>query len=283
MIRFSAVGIIFSLITLFACNGSASPTPIDFSNESEMSGFYASGHYNIDFPKFSTISIKYSANDNTEKELTLFTLKEDINEAPDFTNKDKFNTTKGYSPVYNRNYTGFSGAIGYSGGGLRVELEGAFTKFDVDKQKHTYQDNHRYFALCKEDAMKNSDNGNYVVIKNEGFRVISLIFNACYDMIISSSSLVPSACIGIGQGITNFLGGTNIHTLFKAKLGLGFLMSAKTIVFANGYYIKMKDNSFSNLSVQYPIELKDAPKHIEPIAYFNADNYGAEIGLRFIL
>nr|AAF73407.1 ClpX [Ehrlichia chaffeensis] len=167
---------------------------------------------------------------------------------------------------------------------LELNYEGAFTRFDVDKQKYK-EDNYRYFALCKKDSIESTDNsnGNHVVMKNEGFRVISLTFNACYDMIVSNSSLVPSACIGIGQGITNFLGGTNIHTLFKAKLGLGFLISPKTVIFANGYYVKTKDNSFTNLSVQYPLELKEAPKHIDPIACFNADNYGGEVGLRFIL
>ncbi|WP_006011289.1 P44/Msp2 family outer membrane protein [Ehrlichia chaffeensis] len=280
MTKFSAIGIVLSLVTLFACNVFASPIPIDFSNESETAGFYASGHYNIQFPRFSPISVKYKTDENTEKELTLFTLKEST-DTPTFKQKSEFNDKKGYSPIYNRNYTGFSGAIGYSGGGLRVELEGAFTRFDVDKQKYK-KDNYRYFALCKKDSIDNN-NGNHVVMKNEGFRVISLTFNACYDMIVSNSSLVPSACIGIGQGITNFLGGTNIHTLFKAKLGLGFLISPKTVIFANGYYVKTKDNSFTNLSVQYPVELKEAPKHIDPIACFNADNYGGEVGLRFIL
>ena len=283
MIKFSSVGIAFSFATLLAHNALSSPVPIDFSNESEMVGFYASGHYNIEFPRFSPISVKYKSSNGSEQELTLFTLKESTKEQPDFTKKDQFNVKSGYTPVYNRNYVGFSGAVGYSGGGIRVEVEGAFTRFDVDKQKYTHQDNHRYFASCKATTMQDSDQGNYVVMKNEGFRVISLTFNACYDMIIGNSSLIPSACVGIGQGITSFLKATNIHTIFQAKLGLGFLISPKTIVFANGYYVKTKDNTFTNLTVQYPIELKEAPKHIDPIAYFHSDYCGAEIGLRFIL
>ncbi|AUO55233.1 P44/Msp2 family outer membrane protein [Ehrlichia canis] len=286
MIKFSAIGIVFSFIALFAPNAFPSPVPIDFSNESEMAGFYASAQYNIGFPRFSPISAKYKTDEKSEKELTLFSLKEetetiDLKKAGDF--------KKGYSPVYNRNYTGFSGAIGYSGGGLRVELEGSFTRFDVDKQKYKNPDGHRYFALSKDSEIQNgssggnSNNKGYVVMKNEGFNAISLMFNACYDMIIGNSSLVPNACIGIGQGIIRFLGGTNIHTLFKAKLGLGFLISPKTILFANGYYVKAKDNAFTNLSVQYPVEISAAPKHIDPIVYFNADNYGCEVGLRFIL
>ncbi|CEI84722.1 Surface antigen msp4 [Ehrlichia minasensis] len=286
MIKFSAIGIVFSFIALFASNAFSSPVPIDFSNESEMAGFYASAQYNIGFPKFSPISAKYKTDEKSEKELTLFSLKEEI-ETIDLKKAADFK--KGYSPVYNRSYTGFSGAIGYSGGGLRVELEGSFTRFDVDKQKYKNPDGHRYFALSKDSEIKSSDNppppkeNNYVVMKNEGFNAISLMFNACYDMIIGSSSIVPNACIGIGQGIIKFLGGTNIHTLFKAKLGLGLLISPKTILFANGYYVKSKDNAFTNLSVQYPVEISAAPKHIDPTVYFNADNYGCEVGLRFIL
>ena len=284
MVKFSGIGFVFSFAILLAHNALSSPIPIDFSKESEMVGFYASGHYKIEFPRFSPISVKYKHTDNTEKELTLFTLKENIEaSAANLKLKESFNDQSGYTPVYNRNYLGFSGTVGYSAGGIRVEVEGAFTRFDVDKQKYKHSDNHRYFALCKEAAMKNSGNGDYVVMKNEGFRSISLMFNACYDMIMGNSSLMPSVCVGIGQDITSFLGATNIHTIFQAKLGLGLLISPKTIVFANGYYVKTKDNDFTNLTVQYPVELSSAPKHIDPVVYFYADYYGGEVGLRFIL
>ncbi|WDM85438.1 P44/Msp2 family outer membrane protein [Ehrlichia sp. JZT12] len=282
MIKFSGVGLAFSFAILLAHNALSSPIPIDFSNESEMVGFYASGHYNVEFPRFSPISVKYKPTDGSEQELTLFTLKEDTQET-DFKKSNEFNTKSGYTPVYNRNYIGFSGGVGYSGGGIRVEVEGAFTRFDVDKQKYTYKDNHRYFASCKTTTLESNSQGNYVVMKNEGFRVISLTFNACYDMIVGNSSLIPSACVGIGQGITYFLGATNIHTIFQAKLGLGFLISPKTIIFTNGYYVKTKDNAFTNLTVQYPVEITTVPKHIDPIAYFYSDYCGGEIGLRFIL
>nr|ABO36240.1 Omp-1-1 [Ehrlichia ewingii] len=293
MIKFSSVGVTLSLATLLSHNALSSPIPIDFSNESEMVGFYASAHYNLELPMFSPISVKYKSTgnseaDKSEKELTLFTLKEST-QAPDFTKKETFNDKSGYKPVYNRNYTGFSGAVGYSGGGIRVEIEGAFTRFDVDKQKHTHPDNHRYFASCTEQEMKpaqqngSSKDGNYVVMKNEGFKAISLTFNVCYDMIVSNSSLIPSACVGIGQGITNFLGATNIHTIFQAKLGLGFSISPKTILFANGYYVKTKDDAFTNLTVQYPVKLTSPPTHIDPVVYFHSDYCGGEVGLRFIL
>ncbi|MGN7618826.1 MAG: P44/Msp2 family outer membrane protein [Ehrlichia sp.] len=282
MIKFLSVGVAFSFAALLANNAISSPIPIDFSKESEIIGFYMSGHYSIEFPMFSPISIKYKSGEDSEKELTLFTLKESTKE-PTLGKKDDFNSKSGYTPVYNRNYTGFSGAIGYSGSGVRVELEGAFTRFDVDKQKYTHPNNHRYFASCTGQAMENNNNGNYVVMKNEGFRVISLTFNICYDMTFGNSSLIPSACVGIGQGIANFLGGTNIHTTFQAKLGLGFLISPKTIAFANGYYVKTKDDSFTNLTVQYPVKLVTPPNHIDPVVHFHPDYCGGEIGLRFIL
>ncbi|WP_230957205.1 P44/Msp2 family outer membrane protein [Ehrlichia ruminantium] len=293
MVKFSCLGIALSLITLgLAHDALSSPVPIDFSNESEMVGFYTSGHYNIEVPKFSKISAKYK-HENQDKDLTLFSLKEENTEL-NLKKQDQF--TKGYNPVYNKNYTGFSGAIGYSGGGLRIELEGAFTKFDVDKQKYKFQDNHRYFALAKGDTLTTTKNPtppppppgdnnayNYITAKNEGLSIISLTLNACYDMIIGNSYLIPSACIGIGKGVTNFLGATNIKTIYKAKLGFGFLLSPKTIIFVNGYYVKVPDDAFKNVSIQYQHELAADPKHIEPVILFNADYYGGEIGLRFIL
>ncbi|QLK52786.1 P44/Msp2 family outer membrane protein [Ehrlichia ruminantium] len=306
MVKFSCLGFALSLVTLvMAHNAFSSPLPVDFSNESEMVGFYTSGQYSIEVPKFSAISAKYK-HEKQDKELTLFSLKEENTELK-LNDKDQFR--KGYNPVYNRNYTGFSGAIGYSGGGLRIELEGAFTKFDVDKQKYKFQDNYRYFALSKDEEIsgqpdkptptppepapqpqpqpqpspKTTTGYNYVTAKNEGLSIISLTLNACYDVIIGNSQLIPSVCIGIGQGITNFLGVINIKTIYKAKVGVGFLLSPKTIIFVNGYYVKVPNDSFKNVSIQYQHELEKDPKHIEPIIFFNSDYYGGEVGLRFIL
>ncbi|AUO55073.1 P44/Msp2 family outer membrane protein [Ehrlichia canis] len=196
-----------------------------------------------------------------------------------------------YSFKYKNNpFLGFAGAIGYSIGNSRIELEVSHEIFDTKNPGNNYlNDSHKYCALSHESHTCNEGrSGNwytaktdkFVLLKNEGLLDVSFMLNACYDITTEKMPFSPYICAGIGTDLISMFETTQNKISYQGKLGLNYTINSRVSVFAGGHFHKVIGNEFKGI----PTLLPDGSNiKVQQSATVTLDvcHFGLEIGSRF--
>ena len=261
--------------------------------------FYISGKY---MPTASHFG-HFSAKEDKFSTAATFGLKEDYNneEIKDCKNTSNCTSNAGnlktlftkqnYSFKYENNpFLGFAGAVGYSMDGPRVELEVSYETFDVKNPDNSYKNNaHMYYLLKREASdLQTSTSGNQdnksVYIKNEGLSDLSIMLNACYDIITDSIPFSPYVCAGIGTDLVSMFNVTNTKLSYQGKLGISYSISPEISIFVGGHFHKVIGTQFKDIPTILPTkvgsETLTAADSKHAIVTLNVLHFGAEIGGR---
>ncbi|CEI84731.1 Surface antigen msp4 [Ehrlichia minasensis] len=275
---------IFLLGSILVCL--AAYLPIQSLSESnnvtyntKHTGLYISGQYKPSVSHFSDFSVKETYV-NTE---ALFGLKQYINSIllSNIITQQDGNFNVPYTPKFQDSFASFSVAVGYiAHHGPRIEVEGSYEEFDVKNPgNYTTTDAHRYIALA---SKKDAQLYKYVIIKNNGISVVSIIINGCYDIALNDSKILPYICAGFGGDFIEFFSAIRFKFAYQGKIGISYPLSSNTILFADGYYHKVISSQFKNLNVENVITDLAEFKATSAIASLNIEYLGGEFGLKFI-
>ena len=249
-------------------------------------GLYISGLYKPTVSHFSDFSIKETFT-NTE---ALFGLKQDITSTlrNSTTTQKHSNFNVPYTAKFQDNFASFSIAVGYiANNGPRIEIEGSYEEFDVKNPgNYTTTDAHRYIALAREKDNTHQSypaDHKYVIIKNNGISVVSIIINGCYDISLNDSKVSPYICAGFGGDFIEFFSAIRFKFAYQGKIGISYSLSSNIILFADGYYHKVINSQFKNLNVEHVVvNLQAGPQVTSATAFLNIEYLGGEFGLKFI-
>ncbi|AUO55136.1 P44/Msp2 family outer membrane protein [Ehrlichia canis] len=244
---------------------------------SNVNGLYFTGQYRPAVSHFSGFTVR-ETNIATQQLVSLNTDK----------NENHIITGGSFSGIYTAkfqdNAASFSGAIGYSyPEGLKFEIEISYEKFGVKSTKNYQSTNAVIFALARQVTSSNPSCGKYVVMKNSGLSVASVMINGCYNMSFYNLVVSPYICAGIGEDFIEFFDTLYIKLAYQGKLGVNYSLSSRFNIFADMYYHKVIGNQFKNLNVIHAVALDTFPKVTSAIATLNVAYFGGEVGIRFIL
>ncbi|CEI84729.1 Major outer membrane protein P30-13 [Ehrlichia minasensis] len=242
-----------------------------------FSGLYFTGQYRPAVSHFSSFTVSESN----------FATIELVSLNPN-NNEDNIKTYTNFSGTYTAkfqdNAASFSGAIGYSyPENLKFEFEISYEKFDVKSPQGYQVTNTAIFALARSMSGQNPQDKKYVVMKNSGLSIASIMINSCYDMSFYNLVVSPYICAGIGEDFIKFFDTLYIKLAYQGKLGVNYSLSSRFNIFADVYYHKVIGNQFKNLNVIHAVELTEFPKTTSAIATLNVAYFGGEAGIRFIL
>ena len=240
--------------------------------------FYISGKYVPSISHFGAFSAK-EENDTTKG---IHGLKYDWNGDPILKNKHSEFTVPNYSFRYENNpFLGFAGAIGYSMGGPRIELEVSYEAFDVKNPNSNYKnDAHRYCALSHNTNASMADD-KFVFLKNEGLLDISLALNACYDITTEQIPVSPYICAGIGTDLISMFEATSSKISYQGKLGIGYSINSETSVFVGGHFHRVIGNEFRDIPAIVPSNSSSITGPRFVVVKLDVCHFGLELGGRF--
>nr|ABO36255.1 Omp-1-15 [Ehrlichia ewingii] len=265
---------LMSLVSFIPC--------ISFSNPMQdnniVGNFYVSGKYMPTISHFDN----FSAKEDTIETIATFGLSKTYNRSSPI--HSDFTDSK-YSFKYENNpFLGFAGAVGYSMEGLRLEFEISYEKFDVKNPDNSYSNGaHMYYALSRKDNANigtTPQDKKYVYIKNEGLTDISLMLNACYDVISEGISFVPYICAGIGSDFISMFDITSPKLSYQGKLGISYSINPEMSVFIGGHFHKVIGDQFKDITPLKPNGIENTTAtHV--LVTLHMCHFGAEIGGRF--
>ena len=252
-----------------------------------FSGLYFTGQYRPAVSHFSSFTV--SESNFATQELVMLQPEGEWNS----TVKQSIIYSKIFSDTYTAkfqdNAASFSGAIGYSyPENLKFEFEVSYEKFDVKTPQGYQVTNTAVFALARtsvpqQQSDSSSTQHQYVVMKNSGLSIASIMINSCYDMSFYNLVVSPYICAGIGEDFIKFFDTLYIKLAYQGKLGVNYSLSSRFNIFADVYYHKVIGNQFKNLNVIHAVALTNFPKATSAIATLNVAYFGGEAGIRFIL
>nr|AAC44142.1 major antigenic protein 1 [Ehrlichia ruminantium] len=248
---------------------------------------YISAKYMPTTSHFGKMSIKEDSK-NTQ---TVFGLKKDWDGVKTPSDSSNTNSTifteKDYSFRYENNpFSGFAGAIGYSMNGPGIEFEVSYETFDVKNPGGNYKNNaHMYCAL--DTAAQNSTNGagltTSVMVKNENLTNISLMLNACYDIMLDGIPVSPYVCAGIGTDLVSVINATNPKLSYQGKLGISYSINSEASIFIGGHFHRVIGNEFKDIAT---LKIFTSKTGISNPGFASATldvcHFGIEIGGRFV-
>ncbi|QGR02931.1 P44/Msp2 family outer membrane protein [Ehrlichia ruminantium] len=268
------------------------------NSTNKYSGLYFAGNYKLDFPVLNKFSIK-ETNFNTKQVIGL-SKKREANTHDILSYHSAFNEP--YTPKFQNITSNFSGTIGYFyTNNLNFEVEVHYEKFDAEIPTgfiyaDYIKDAYRYFALARETSSSISDASlkttpkynNYVVMKNNGISIISVMANNCYQFFTSQSNKISShICGGIGTDLIHFFDKLHTKLACQVKLGISYSPFSHYQLFANVYYHDVIGNNFNKLKTTHNVLGKNTKSieldNISATATLNINYFGSEVGLRFIL
>ena len=260
-------------------------------DSSSVGSVYISAKYMPTASHFGKMSIKEDSRDTK----TVFGLKKDWDgvKTPSTDNNNNNNSTifteKDYSFKYENNpFLGFAGAIGYSMNGPRIEFEISYETFDVKNPGSKYKnDAHMYCAL---DTATPSTTGatlaSSVMVKNENLTDISLMLNACYDIMLDGMPVSPYVCAGIGTDLVSVINATNPKLSYQGKLGISYSINPEASIFIGGHFHRVIGNEFKDIVTSKIFtstsKISTAPTPGFASAILDVCHFGIEIGGRFI-
>nr|AAY59054.1 MAP1-6 [Ehrlichia ruminantium] len=286
--------LVFSLLSFLPHQALSIPTN---NSISKYSGIYFSGSYKLEFPSLDNFSIKETTF-NTKQVIGL-SKKKEANVKDILGYHVAFNEP--YTPTFQDTVSGFSGTVGYSyNNKLRSEIEVSYEKFDAGIPEGSIygdyiEDAYRYFGLAREtsyslgsSSLTTPKYNHYVVMKNNGVSITSLMVNNCYQFSTSQSNkILPYICGGVGTDLVQFFNKLHIKLACQVKLGTSYSLSPHYQLFANIYYHEVIGNNFNKLNPVRIVLPKDTTStelgNVSATSTLNISYFGSEIGLRFIL
>nr|ABD93656.1 major outer membrane protein P28-16 [Ehrlichia muris AS145] len=253
-----------------------------------------SGHFCISgkyLPSATHIGV-FSAKEDRSTTLGVYGMEPDSDccVIPSTTCSDTF-TFPNYSFKYKNNpFLGFAGAIGYSIGNSRIELEVSHEIFDTKNPGNNYlNDSHKYCALSHGSHICSDGNSGdwytaktdkFVLLKNEGLLDQSFVLNACFDVKTEGIPFSPFISAPIGIDLVSMYDAIYRTISFHANLRLCYTITPEASVFAGGHFHKVIGNEFKGI----PTLLPDGSNiKVQQSATVTLDvcHFGLEIGSRF--
>ncbi|QJC27908.1 major surface antigen 4 [Anaplasma platys] len=233
--------------------------------------FYVSGNYSPTFPSITSFDIRESGRDSSS-------VKSYSKTAPtlNISQPENFNQ-EGHTFKFAKNLlTSFEGAAGYAMGGARVEVEAGYKKFaatsDVD---YKHADAHQFVGIGREPVFAD---GNYFVMKIDSITDISVMLNACYDVMHTDLPVSPYVCAGLGASFVDIANQTTSKLAYKGKVGVSYQLTPEISLIAGGFYHGLFDEKFENIPANNRVNFAG-----EALATVKANiaSYGFNLGARF--
>nr|ABO36245.1 Omp-1-5 [Ehrlichia ewingii] len=243
---------------------------IDTTEKDYASNVYISSQYKPSFSNFRSFSIQ-EINSKTKNSIAL--------EKPIESNsnilKSNAHIIVPHNIQFQDNTISFSGAVGYSSKGLRLELESAYEEFYTKELNSSslISSNNHYTQLYE---------ANFQNFATSRLSITSFIINTCYDILIGSSPVMPYICTGIGGDIIRLFNTTYLKFAYQGKFGISYPLNNNIILFSDIYYHEIIGQEFENLYTQYVSGINSLQEITSVPASFNIGYFGSEIGVRFI-
>nr|AAK27216.1 major antigenic protein 1 [Ehrlichia ruminantium] len=273
-----------TLISLVSFLPGVSFSDVIQEDSSPVGSVYISAKYMPTASHFGKMSIKEDSRDTK----AVFGLKKDWDgvKTPSGNTNSIF-TEKDYSFKYDNNpFLGFAGAIGYSMNGPRIEFEISYETFDVKNPGGNYKnDAHMYCAL---DTVSNYTAGaiTSVMVKNGNLTDISLMLNACYDIMLDGMPVSPYVCAGIGTDLVSVINATNPKLSYQGKLGISYSINSETSIFIGGHFHRVIGNEFKDITTSKVFTNSSGTSSVVSPGFASATldvcHFGIEIGGRFV-
>ena len=178
-----------------------------------------------------------------------------------------------YDIQFQDNTTSFSGTIGYSSSGLRLEAEGSYEEFYIKSSNNS--------LIINSNKSYKSDFRNFAVTRNNRLSISSVMINTCYDISVGNS-VIPYLCTGIGIDVIGMFNTTYFKFAYQGKAGISYPINNNILLFSDIYYHKVTGNEFKNLHIQYVSDIDNSKKITPVLANLDIGYFGSEIGVRFI-
>ncbi|QLK58300.1 P44/Msp2 family outer membrane protein [Ehrlichia ruminantium] len=250
-------------------------------DSSPVGSVYISAKYMPTASHFGKMSIKEDSRDTK----VVFGLKKDWDGVKTSSSNTIF-TEKDYSFKYENNpFLGFAGAIGYSMNGPRIEFEISYETFDVKNPGGNYKnDAHMYCALDTATSSGGAAASTSVMVKNENLTDISLMLNACYDIMLDGMPVSPYVCAGIGTDLVSVINSTNPKLSYQGKLGISYSINPEASIFIGGHFHRVIGNEFKDITTSKIFNTSNTGGATPGFASATLDvcHFGIEIGGRFV-
>ncbi|KYW93862.1 P44/Msp2 family outer membrane protein [Ehrlichia ruminantium] len=269
-----------TLISLVSFLPGVSFSDVIQEDSSPVGSVYISAKYMPTASHFGKMSIKEDSR-NTK---TVYGIKKEW-DGLKTGNSNTIFTEKDYSFKYDNNpFLGFAGAIGYSMNGPRIEFEISYETFDVKNPGGNYKnDAHMYCALDTAEPSTGATATSSVMIKNENLIDISLMLNACYDIMLDGMPISPYVCAGIGTDLVSVINATNPKLSYQGKLGISYSINSETSIFIGGHFHRVIGNEFKDITTSKIFGTGGTnPSPGFASATLDVCHFGIEIGGRFV-
>ncbi|WDM85434.1 P44/Msp2 family outer membrane protein [Ehrlichia sp. JZT12] len=235
----------------------------------KTSNVYISSQYKPSishFRNFSIQKINSKTNNSVEPEKNT--------ETTNNTFKLNSYTTIPHNIQFQNNTISFSGIIGYSSKGLRLEAEGSYEEFYIKNSNDSLTINSNKSHVIGSQS--------FTVTQNNRLSITSIMVNTCYDIAVGNSSVVPYLCTGIGGDVIGLFYTTYLKFAYQGKVGISYLINNNILLFSDIYYHKVTGNEFRNLYIQHVTNINNFQKITPVLANLDIGYFGSEIGVRFI-
>ncbi|MDB1135512.1 P44/Msp2 family outer membrane protein [Candidatus Anaplasma sp. TIGMIC] len=237
---------------------------------------YFSGAYRSSFPNFGSLEVEesstYVPNKGTVQKMSMKGgVIVDINDPHSFGPYRE--------ALYENNYYGYAGSIGYSIGAFRIELEGVRNEFKVRGSSGSiHEDDPSYIALVRSEYVSKA---NYVVVKNKKVAVSSVVFNVCYDIKAKADPIVSYLCFGVSGNAIDILETRKMSHGYYGKMGVGVVVTDDVVLSVGGYYHMIHNNNFHGIKVMVPSAAAMQPLPNTAHAKMSIAYLGGEVSLRY--
>ncbi|KJV69414.1 P44/Msp2 family outer membrane protein [Candidatus Neoehrlichia procyonis] len=272
--KFFVGSALMTLVSLLPHYSFSAPISASDSMNNDSSGeFYISMRYSPTFSQFRNFKINETNRQSTVKGYS----KSDSSVVR--TSHEKFTVENFQFKFDNNLLLAFNGAIGYSMGGPRVELEIGYERFNtISNDTYASDKAYKIVALGRNGAITAN---NYVTAEINNITTVSLMANACYDIPVHDMSLVPYVCAGIGSNLVN----TTKDSLtpkfaYQAKAGVSYTITPEVSLTVGGFYHGIIGTKYEKLHVDNATGLTDKTS---ATAEFGLSYFGGELGVRFTL
>nr|AQS23831.1 merozoite surface protein 4 [Anaplasma marginale] len=270
-----------SAATVCACSllvsGPVAASPMGHESVSEGNGvmggsFYVSTAYSPAFPSVTSFDIRESSKETSyvkgyDKSIATI----DVSVPANF-------SISSYSFAFSKNLlTSFDGAVGYSLGGARVELEASYRRFATLADGQYAKSGAEALAAVSRDAALTAT--NYFVVKVDEIINTSVMLNGCYDVLHTDLPVSPYVCAGIGASFVDISKQVTAKLAYRGKVGISYQFTPEISLVAGGFCHGLFDESYKDIpahnSVNFPGEAKASIKaHVA--------DYGFNLGARFL-
>ncbi|AHX04802.1 P44/Msp2 family outer membrane protein [Ehrlichia japonica] len=246
----------------------------NMEKDAKASNIYVSSQYKPSIPHFRNFSIHEA---NSKIKNSVESEKNIIINLSSILKSNTHNTIP-YNLQFQDNTTSFSGTIGYSSRGLRLEAEGSYEEFYIKNfNESLIISSSKYYS-----ETYNINPQSVAFARDNKLSITSIMVNTCYDISISHTSAVPYLCTGIGGDFIGLFNATYFKLAYQGKIGVSYLINNNILLFSDIYYHKVMGNEFKNLYIQHVANSNISAEVIPVLANLDIGYFGSEIGVRFI-